>query len=369
VLVVSGIWPPDVGGPASHGPDVAAFLTERGHEVRALVAADAQPGPQPFPVEWVSRSLPKGAVHAAAAAAVARRARTSDVVYTTGMFGRTALACRALRTPYVVKLTGDPAFERARWRNRVGGDVETFQRGGGGLEGAALRRFRDATLRGAAHVVCPSGFLRDLALTWGLPPERVSVLPNPAPPAPSLPPREELRASLGVDGLLFAFAGRLGPQKALEVALAAVERVPGATLLVAGDGDRRAALEAAAGPHTRFLGPLGRERVLELFAASDASVLPSSWENFPHAVVEALAVGAPVIATAVGGVPEVVEDGVNGLLVPPNDVDAFAEALSRFASDADLRARLRAAAAPSVARFARGTVYGELERLLEAAVR
>jgi glycosyltransferase involved in cell wall biosynthesis len=119
----------------------------------------------------------------------------------------------------------------------------------------------------------------------------------------------------------------------------------------------------------RFVGALPRERVLELFAAADASVLSSSWENFPHSLVEALAVGAPVIATRVGGVPEIVEDGVNGLLVPAGDAAALAAAIRRFFSDDALRARLRAAAAPSVDRYGRELLYGELEQILAGAAR
>jgi glycosyltransferase involved in cell wall biosynthesis len=353
VLVVSGIWPPDVGGPASHGPDVARFLTGRGHDVTALVSADSQPSREPYPVEWVSRKLPKGVVHAAAAAQIARRARAADVVYTTGMFGRTALACTAVGTPYVLKLTGDPAFERARWRGAVGGDVSDFQRSG---DAQLLRRLRDFTVRRAAHVICPSAFLRDLAVEWGVPPERVTVLANPAPTIPPLERRPH-------EGISLAFAGRFGPQKALDVLFAAVERVPAVRLRVAGSG----VLEHEPPERVEVLGVVPRDDVLQLFADADASVLSSSWENFPHTVVESLAVGTPVIATAVGGVPEVVEDGVNGLLVPPGDVDAFAAALERFAGDADLRARLRAAAAPSVERFAPAVVYGRLEQILVAA--
>ena len=128
-------------------------------------------------------------------------------------------------------------------------------------------------------------------------------------------------------------------------------------------------LERAAGPGVRFLGPLARERVLELFAAADATVLTSSWENFPHTVVESLTVGTPVIATRVGGVPDIVEDGVNGLLVPPGDATALADAVRRFVQDDALRARLSAAAAPSVERFGPEHVYGELERILAGVVR
>ena len=70
--------------------------------------------------------------------------------------------------------------------------------------------------------------------------------------------------------------------------------------------------------------------MLRILYAADAALLSSRWENFPHLVVEALAVGTPVIATAVGGVPEVVRDGENGLLVPAGDPDALAAAIRRL---------------------------------------
>jgi glycosyltransferase involved in cell wall biosynthesis len=195
----------------------------------------------------------------------------------------------------------------------------------------------------------------------------VSVLPNAAPPVPSLPPREELRRRLGVDGNVLAFAGRITRAKSLETALDALRRLDDVTLLIAGDGEERARLESVAGENVRFLGAMGRDDVLELFAASDAALLSSSWENFPHALVEALAVGAPVIATRVGGVPEIVDDGVNGLLVPRGDPEALADAIRRFFGDPALRERLRAAAAPSVERFSQEAVLDRLEDALERA--
>ena len=374
VLVVSGIWPPDVGGPASHAPDVAAFLRARGHAVEVVTTASAPPAPEAYPVHWISRALPKGAIHVRTAAEIARRARAADVVYTTGMFGRSASGATLARRPYVVKLTADPAFERARRRGMVGGDVDEFQRSHGDVAIRVLRIARDAELRHAAHVFTPSAYLRELALAWGVPAERVSVLPNPAPPLPELRPREVLRAELGLDGPTLAFAGRLTAQKSLGVALEAVAAVDGVTLAIAGEGDERAPLERRAaelglGARVRFLGALPRERVLELFRAADAAILSSSWENFPHTVVEALAVGTPVIATAIGGVAEIVNDGENGLLVPAGDAVALADAVRRFLADEPLQARLRAAAAPSVAEYAPERVFSRLEDALANAAR
>ena len=119
----------------------------------------------------------------------------------------------------------------------------------------------------------------------------------------------------------------------------------------------------------RFLGPLPRVGVLELFRAGDASLLSSAWENFPHTVVEALAVGTPVIATRTGGVAEVLEDGVNGLVVEPGDVEALTAAIDRFFTDGALAALLSEGAAPSVADYAPERVYSRLERILVAAAR
>jgi glycosyltransferase involved in cell wall biosynthesis len=188
-----------------------------------------------------------------------------------------------------------------------------------------------------------------------------------------MPSRDALRQELGFEGFTLAFAGRLGPQKSLGVALDAVAAVPSARLVVAGDGPDRRALERRATElgitdRVSFRGSVTRESVLRLFSAADATILCSAWENFPHAVVEALAVGCPVIATAVGGVPEVVRDAENGLLVPAGDVHAFAAAISRLESDAELRTRLSEAAAPSVDGYSEEAVFTRIEAELERAI-
>lgn len=362
VLLLSGIWPPDVGGPASHAPEVGAFLAARGHRVHALVTADAAPAPEPFAVDWVPRSLPRGVRHARVVARARSLARSADVVYSTGMFGRSTLASTLASRPVVLKLTADPAYERARRLGLFLGTLDEFQKAAGPAT-LPLRLARDRGVRRAAHLVCPSAFLRELAIGWGLPAGRVTVLPNPVPDVGGLRSRDELRAELGIDRPTLVFAGRLTAQKALDVAFAAV-RLADVDLLVVGDGPERAALERTAGPGVRFLGPQPRRRVLELYRAADAALLSSSWENFPHAVVEALAVGTPVVSTDAGGVREAVEHGVNGLLVPVGDATALAAAVRRVLAAPE---PFRSAAAPSVAAYAPERVYSRLEAILSEA--
>jgi glycosyltransferase involved in cell wall biosynthesis len=364
VLIVSGIWPPDVGGPSTHAPELASWLASRGHRVEALTTAAARPATTGYPVHWVSRRLPPGARHAAVIAGVARAARRSDVVYATSMIGRTAAGAAIARRPFVAKLTSDPAFERARRRGVVAGETVGFQAGGGGALAAALRAVRDRSVRRAATVICPSVYIAELAARWRETSDGVVVLPNPAPA-----PGEAAAVEVPGERPHVAFVGRLTAAKNLSVAIDAVRGLDAGTLVVVGDGEERSRLEDGAGDRVRFLGARPRADALGILADAEVAVLPSAWENFPHAAVEALALGTPVVATRVGGVPEIVVDGENGLLVEPNDAGAFAAALTRVLEDDELRARLAAAAAPSVARFAVDTVYGEIERLLVEAAR
>jgi glycosyltransferase involved in cell wall biosynthesis len=135
----------------------------------------------------------------------------------------------------------------------------------------------------------------------------------------------------------FLFVGRLRIRKGVEVLLEALrglqDRFPEACLLIAGDGEHRAALERRAaelglGPAVRFLGRCNATRVRSLLRGARALVVPSIYEGMPLVVLEAMEAGVPVIASAVSGIPEVVEDGVTGWLVPPEAPEVLAAALA-----------------------------------------
>ncbi|HEY0416530.1 MAG TPA: glycosyltransferase family 4 protein [Gaiellaceae bacterium] len=355
-VLLTGIWPPDVGGPATHGPDFARFLRDRGHDVEVVTMADGEPAERPVPVHTVSRTLPFVVRYSRVAFLGARLGRRADVVYATATYAAAAAASGLSRRPLVAKLVSDPAYERARRYGLFGGTLEEFQHATD-AKVAVLKRLRTTSLRRAQRIVVPSRYLAGIAGAWGLDASRLEVLVNPAPPPVEAPPADLAPGT-------FVFVGRLTEQKALPLLLDAVERVDGARLVVVGDGPERAELERRASDRVTFAGSLPRDRVLEQLAGARAAVLSSAWENLPHAAIEALAVGTPVVATAVGGVPEVVTDGENGLLVPPNDVEALAGALRRILGDDGLRDRLAANAKASVAAIGRDAIYARLEGIL-----
>ena len=362
-VFLTGIWPPDVGGPATHGPDFAEFLVGRGHAVRVVTMGDDELSVRPCPVEVVSRARAFPVRYAEVALRGARAARRADVVYATATYAAASFASVVAHRPLVAKLVSDPAYERAVRYRLCSDTLEAFQAASGAAV-TALKRARTLALRRARAIVVPSAYLAEIARGWGLDPGRVLVLANPAPaPAEVVPEELEPRT--------IAFVGRLTPQKDLGTAIEAVGRVPGARLVLVGDGPERERLERLARDQdgrVTFLGPRPRAEALRVLAGADAAVLSSAWENLPHAAVEALSVGTPVVSTAVGGVPEVVEDGVNGLLVPAGAPDALAAALARVLDEPGLRDRLAAGARASVERLSRDAIYGRLERiLLEAA--
>ena len=315
---------------------------------------------------WSSRSQPFVVRYPNVALSGARLARHADVVYATATYAAAAAAAFAVRKPLVAKLVSDPAYERAYRYRRFDGSLEEFERVSS-LDVRALRQLRTWSLRRAHRIVVPSSYLAGIARGWGLAPDRIEVLLNPAP-APS----EVTPAALEPGS--FVFVGRLTRQKALPIALQALARVPEARLVIVGDGPLRALLERDAArlgvsDRVRFVGAFPRAEVLAQLAGAHALILTSDWENMPHAVIEALSVGTPVLATAVGGVPEVVRDGENGLLVPPGDVDALALGMRRLL-DPVLRDRFAATAKESVSVISRDRVYGRLEAVLaEAAER
>jgi glycosyltransferase involved in cell wall biosynthesis len=141
----------------------------------------------------------------------------------------------------------------------------------------------------------------------------------------------------------FLFVGRLRIRKGVEVLLAAMQTLPGARLLIAGDGEHREALERRAaelgfgpgGPAVRFLGRCGAGRVRGLLRGARALVVPSIYEGMPLVVLEAMEAGLPVIASRVSGIPEVVADGQTGWLVPPEDPERLAGALAAALADPD----------------------------------
>jgi glycosyltransferase involved in cell wall biosynthesis len=220
-------------------------------------------------------------------------------------------------------------------------------------------RWADALGEGATQLVFSSGALRKEVLSWVAPVPRAELAGRCHVSAMGIEqperarPRRAARKAAGAEGFVILSLGRLVPLKGVDVAIDAAAAIGSTTLWIAGEGPERRALERRAGQRrspARFWGTVTGARKWELLAAADAFVVPSlaersgRTEGVPTALLEAAAAGLPIVASAVGGIPEVLVHEKNALLVPPGDPSALAHALTRLREDSALRRKLGRAA-------------------------
>jgi teichuronic acid biosynthesis glycosyltransferase TuaC len=199
----------------------------------------------------------------------------------------------------------------------------------------------------AGGMLAVSGALREVMVGFGMARERICVHYTGVDHERFQPiDRAAAKAKLGVSGPLVLTAGALIPGKGQRDAIAAIERLPGATLFLAGEGPDRHALaemirERRLDSRVRLLGSRPHDEVASLMAAADVMLLPSRSEGLATVWVEALAAGTPVVTSDVGGAREVITRPEAGAIVPP-EPEAIAEAIRRILADPPDQAKVRA---------------------------
>jgi glycosyltransferase involved in cell wall biosynthesis len=353
ILIVSNLFPPDIGGPATYVPRIATEFLARGHRVAVVGGAppefeSAQDEPRPYPVYRVSRGLPLLARLAVALGTLLRAARAADVLYVQGLAGPEMVAVfvgRLLGKPVALKIVGDNAWE-------TGDGIDAFQTARYPLKLRLIRALVHGYGRLVTRLIVPSDYLRGIVIGWGVRPERAIVIRNAltatvATDEERAAARDAVRRELAVEGPLLVTSARLYPWKNLDFLIRLVPRLPGgATLAIVGDGPDRAHLEELArstgvAARVRFTGSVPHAAVQRYLRAADAFLLNTRYEGLSHVMLEAMAAGAPVIASRVGGNPEVIEHGVNGLLVPLDDGAAICAAVQHVLDDPPFAEALR----------------------------
>jgi glycosyltransferase involved in cell wall biosynthesis len=269
--------------------------------------------------------------------AIRRLARAADVLLVAGLpFEATLAVAGSIRPAVVVRIPGDLVWERAHLDRRTTKGVEEFQEDPGSVRDSALHAVQAWIVRHADAVITPSQYLARIVAGWSVPAERLFVIPNAYYFAAIRSSHENPRVDL-------VTAGRLIPLKRVD-ALIRMSAEHGWTLDVIGDGPERNSLErltaelGAVG--VRFRGVLPAHEVPAAIARGKVFVLNSCVETFSHVLLEAMATAVPVVARAVGGIPEVVENGVQGWLVPVDDDGAFIAAISELLTNPEKRGQM-----------------------------
>lgn len=331
ILIVTGIFPPDHGGPASYVPSIASALMERGHKIIGIITLSDKlifkPPAYPFPVFRIPRKLPRLLRFIWVIRLIYAHAYQVDVFYLNGLVLEGIIATKLFRPGRtVVKVVGDLIWEKAQSTGATQDNLDLFQTRRQPILWQFLKRLQGWYTAKADAVITPSKYLAEVVKKWGVPPERIHVIYNAVKPPLACQINSEVPKIYDL-----VTVARLVPWKGL-CELVSISAQNNWTLRIVGGGPLEAEIRSLiiklnAERYISLAGQVSQHMVSKEIKSARIFVLNSSYEGLPHIVLEAKAAGVPVVATSAGGTPETIVDGVNGYLIPVGDYEALTDRL------------------------------------------
>lgn len=342
ILITSGIFPPDIGGPSRMIEQLALDLHLKGIGVKVLAFGKEDQEARPY---QVVKALGKISFFWQ----LCRLAKEVEIIYTfdlyTAGFLSWLIGKKIFRKKLVVRFAGDSAWETAFNQGRIADDIATFQTKNYGLKITWLKMLRSWILRGADKVVAVSQFIKGIAEKISVSAEKIKVIYNSIDFIKFYEDELGLTEKLHLGNKKVIVTGsRLVPWKGIDVLIAAVAQLSkepnlaSLCLLIFGDGPDRDRLERLADKegireHVLFVGRIPLNKVFNYYNLADVFILNSQYEGLSHVLLEVLSLGKPIIASNCGGNPEVIEDGKNGLLIGYNNVEQLKLAIRRMLAE------------------------------------
>ena len=306
-IIAAGIYPPDIGGPATYAERLAKELKQ--------------------PVISYSRGLkkyPKGLRHFLYFCCLLWLARDADVIYAQNVTSAglpSLLVAKILRKKFVLKIVGDAAWEQKK---------------------EYLRKIQEYVVKQAHKIITPSYYVKKMVMDWGVKTDKIEVIYNAPEVAPQLGiSKDEAKKKIGIAGDIILSIGRLAPWKGFDDLIAIMPDLlkenPNFQLVIVGEGKDK--LEAA--DRVKLVGRVPHHQIALYFKAADIFVLNSGYEGLSHVILEAMQSGVPVVASNIGGNPELIEDGFNGFLVEYKNREQLKQAILKLWQDKDLQEKFR----------------------------
>jgi glycosyltransferase involved in cell wall biosynthesis len=328
ILIATGIYPPSIGGPATYSKLLKDELPKRGFEIDVL-SFD------------LVRHLPKGASHFFYFLKVLQMGQKADIIFAQDPVSvglPTALASKILRKKFIIKIVGDFAWEQHQ--NKTSGfvDLEKFQNNKYDFLTEARRKIEHWVAGKADKIIAPSEYLKKIIKTWGVAEERIDVIYN------AIGSENAFDAdNSDAEKIYLLSVGRLVPWKGFGALIDLMPELPEEIkLVIIGGGPEKKRLEDRVKSlelenRVELAGSVPHEKMKEYFAQARIFVLNTGYEGLSHVLLESMSFGAPVITTNIGGNPELIKNGWNGILVEYDNKKQLKEAIIKLWQDADLR--------------------------------
>ncbi|MBX9765358.1 glycosyltransferase family 4 protein [Patescibacteria group bacterium] len=366
VLITTGLYPPDIGGPATYSKFLAEGLPHHGYETEVLSFRSV-------------RKLWPLVRHIAYFIKTIQRGGEADVLYaqdTVSVGIPTAFANVFLKKKFLVRVPGDQVWEQGVRRFGISGPLEDFPLFSWKWHPYlwVMRRLQQFVVSRADALIVPSKYMERVVARWPNLSRKVVHIYNGIEEFGDTGNKPVLRGLLKFQGKLILTIGRLVPWKGFSTLIRLMRtwkvEFPDVKLLIVGSGPMLAELEQEAqelglSDDVIFTGELERDVLLRYIRVADVFILNSRYEGLSHQLLEVMSVGVPAIASRAGGNPEVIDHERNGFLVTPDDTSAIQRYASALLKDANLRGKVVAAAKRKVKQFSHERMVQETARLLK----
>ncbi len=343
ILITTGIFPPDIGGPATYVPFIAQWLAERGHQICVLtLSKDLKDNKNyPFKIVKIKRGLPILFRMPLAIFRIVILARQTDIIFANGLWFEAAVANLFLYKPLVNKIVGDRAWEISTRQGWTTDGFGKFQQTRYSFKIEFLKSLRNFYVRRASLNIVPSKYLERTVLNWGVPDNKIKIIYNMVSTIDRIP---KIDNPINTKYKIIT-VGRLLKNKGIDELLEIIGELKDTGLTIIGEGPQKKILEnrtqeLRVEKLVLFTGAQPQQQVMSYMAACDIFILNSRHEGFPHVILEAMQCGIPVIASNVGGIPEIIKDGINGLIINPGDKEGIKEKITLLLKDSQLRQQL-----------------------------
>ena len=338
ILLVSGIYPPDVGGPASFIPRLAQYLYEHEIEVQVLTLADhnSLETQSNWKITRIKRQLWFPLRFIITVLVGIKYLKKCDSVFVNGLHEELGIALRIIKRRSIAKIVGDPVWERAVNVGKTNLSIEKFNQEKLNLKEKAQRLLLTTALNSFNFVISPSKGLVNIVKEWGV----------KAPTSLVLNGIEDLGSDKQEIRFDIVTVSRLVKWKQVDTVIRSASKL-NLTICIVGDGPERETLENLAtelGCRATFTGKVHEDKAVDLMKSSDIYILFSSYEGLSFSLLQAMNLGKTVVVSDAQGNLDVITHGDDGLVVNKDNQNDLTETLRTLISNPELKTRLALAA-------------------------
>ena len=318
ILITVGIFPPDIGGPASFVPKISKYLISKGHKVKIISLSEKENlnYEDEIDVTRISRNLPIIFRWFRTITKIYKSAKNSDLIFVNGLGTETTIANIFLRKIIIRKIVGDPVWERVYNKKLTNESFDSFQKNKQRLSISIQKNIRNWSIKNSNLIITPSEHLKTFVQNIGFEND-IYVINN------GVEIKQIEKVTLENKIIKLVVVSRLVNQKNVDIVIKAVKRIEDKNILlnIVGDGPevnnlKNLVKEKSLNKRVSFIGKIKNSELHNYLEDADIFIQASNYEGLPHSILEAINYEIPILSTEVGGCSVLLNKGERGYIIP-----------------------------------------------------